>query len=353
MHEHAPTDRLSRFLRAGQACLAVNFRGLDSVVELLAEVHAHGQPVAIDRQIWDHLDFRRLAPDRLAQLAFGIVRVADIAPAAPRESVAIVEPAGVAAEPLALLRGLGICHLAIDASHAAAESVVEHALAVANEGEWQSIVLIAPALHSAPDWRPPTALGERSVRIDGLLRRSQDPHEPVDVQALRRPFAGGTDPLEAPLARSGLRRVHRSLWWRRDRVAVPLWADRWLLPDARRIGLGPGSLSREGDALARAPTTADAWRRAARSGSRAWTSLRRGDWLGVALLDALWREEPVPCHRFRELGGEAWQQVCTALARQSNLPAGLPPSLLEGVPALSREDRLRINAELIATDACV
>lgn len=348
MHDTLLPDRLTRFLLDGAASLAVDFRGLDGVEDLVAELQTESAPPRIDRQLWDGLDFRRIAPDRLAQLAFGVVRSVEVDPGCPRRSVAIVQAASVASEPLALLRGLGVAHLALDATEAdATDAALDAALARAALGDWESVVLVAPALSEAPDWPLPPCLERHAEVLDGVARRAPRGTDPAEPASFRRPFTGGTDPLEEALARLGLRRVHRALWWRRERVTVPLWADRWLLPDARRLGLGPGSLSRRGDAVARAPMTADGWRRAARTGVRAWSSLRREDWLGIALLDALWREEPVPCHHFRTLGGDAWQGICTALAGRGVLPA----TLLDGVPALSREERLRLNAELIATDA--
>jgi hypothetical protein len=260
----------------------------------------------------------------------------------------VVQAASVSAEPLALLRGLGVAHLALDATASdATEAALDAALERAALGDWESVVLVAPSLRAAPDWTPPACLERHEEVLDGVIRRTPGAPGAADPASFRSAFTGGSDPLEKALQRLGLRRVHRALWWRREQATVPLWADRWLLPDARRVGLGPSSLSRRGDAVARAPRDPGAWRRAARTGVRAWSTLRREDWLGVALLDALWREEPVPCHHFRSLGGEAWQGICTALAGRGALPA----TLLEGVPALSREERLRLNAELIATDA--
>lgn len=347
MHDTLLPDRLTRFLVDGPASLAVDFRGLDGVADLVRELRAERDPPRIDRQLWDGLDFRRIAPDRLAQLAFGIVRSVEVDPACPRRSVAVVQAASVAAEPLALLRGLGVAHLALDATAPdATDAALDAALERAALGDWESVVLVAPPLADAPEWSIPPCLERHGEILDGVVRRAPRGIEPADPLTFRRPFTGGTDPLEEALARLGLRRVHRALWWRRDRATVPLWADRWLLPDARRLGLGPGSLSRRGDAVARAPHGTEGWRRAARTGVRAWSTLRREDWLGVALLDALWREEPVPCHHFRTLGGAAWQGICEALAGRGVLPA----TLLDGVPALSREERLRLNAELIATD---
>lgn len=347
MHDTLLPDRLGRFLLDGAASLAVDFRGLDGVADLVAELRTESAPPRIDRQLWDGLDFRRIAPDRLAQLAFGVVRSVEVDPGCPPRSVAVVQAASVAAEPLALLRGLGVAHLALDATAPdATDAALDAALERASLGDWESVVLVAPPLRAAPGWTPPRCLERHGEVLDGVIRRTPAATDAADPAAFRSPFTGGTDPLEEVLQTRGLRRVHRALWWRRDPATVPLWADRWLLPDARRVGLGPGSLSRRGDAVARAPRAPDAWRRAARKGVRAWSSLRREDWLGVALLDALWREEPVPCHDFRTLGGAAWEGICAALAGRGALPA----TLLEGVPALSREDRLRLHAELIASD---